>query len=54
MNVITNHLADHDVEDFEPLKFDFSNKNVLSIEEGKSDWWIMYFDGAVVTEWGQC
>ena len=54
MNVITNHLVDHDVEDFEPLKFDFSNKNVLSIEEGKSDWWIIYFDGAVVTEWGQC
>ena len=50
MNVIIDHLVDHAVEDYEPLKFDFSDKDVLSIEEGKLDWWIMYFDGAMVTE----
>ena len=38
MNVITNHLADHDMEDYELLKFDFSDKDVLSVKEGKSDW----------------
>ena len=54
MNVIADHLADHAVEEYEPLKFDFSDKDVLSVKEGKSDWWIMYFDGDVVTEWGQC
>jgi hypothetical protein len=53
-SVITNHLADQAMEDYEPLKFDFPNEDVLSIEEGKSDWWIMYFNGVVVTEWGQC
>jgi len=53
-SVIANHLADHAMEDYEPLKFDFPNEDVLSVEEGKSDWWIMYFDGVVVTEWGQC
>jgi hypothetical protein len=53
-SVIANHLADHAMEDYEPLKFDFPNEDVLSVEEGKSDWWIMYFNGAVVTEWGQC
>ena len=52
VNVIADHLADHAMEDYELLKFDFSDKDVLSVEEGKSDWWIMYFDGAVVTEWG--
>ena len=33
MNVITNHLVNHAVEDYEPLKFDFSDKDVLSVEE---------------------
>ena len=38
MNIITNHLADHAVEDYEPLKFDFFDKDVLSVEEGDSNW----------------
>jgi hypothetical protein len=45
--VITDHLADHAMEDYEPLSFDFPGENVLAVEEGKSDWWIMYFDVAV-------
>jgi hypothetical protein len=46
-NVIADHLACHATEDCEPLKFDFPDKDVLSIEEGKSDWWTMYFDDAI-------
>jgi hypothetical protein len=53
-SVIADHLADHAMEDYKPLNFDFPDEDVLSVEEGKSDWWIMYFDGAVVMEWGQC
>jgi hypothetical protein len=53
-SVIVDHLADHAMEDYEPLNFDFPDEDVLSVEEGKSNWWIMYFDGVVVTEWGQC
>ena len=34
MNVIADHLADHAVEEYEPLKFDFSDKDVLSVKEG--------------------
>jgi hypothetical protein len=54
MKVIADHLADHAVEDYEPLKFHFSDEDVLLVKEGKLHRWIMYFDGAVVTEWGQC
>ena len=48
-SAITDHLADNAVEDYEPLDFDFPDENVLSIEEeeGKIDWWTMFFDGAV-------
>jgi ribonuclease HI len=35
------------MEDYESLNFDFPNEDVLVIEEEKSDWWIMYFDGAI-------
>jgi hypothetical protein len=35
------------MEDYEPLKFDFPDEDVLSVEEGKLDWQTMYFDGAV-------
>jgi ribonuclease HI len=35
------------MEDYEPLNFDFPDEDVLSVEEGKSDVWTMYFDGAV-------
>ncbi|XP_061979625.1 uncharacterized protein LOC133700079 [Populus nigra] len=48
-NPIADHLADNTVEDYEPLDFDFPDENVLSIEEeeGKTNWWTMFFDGAV-------
>ena len=40
-SVIADHLADHAREDYESLKFDFLDEDVLSVEEGNSDWWIM-------------
>ena len=46
-NVITDHLADHAMEDYELLNFDFPSENVLAVEDEKLDWWIIYFDGAV-------
>jgi ribonuclease HI len=48
-SAIADHLADNAMEDYEPLDFDFPDENVLSIEEeeGKTDWWTMFFDGAV-------
>jgi ribonuclease HI len=46
-SVIVYHLADHVMKDYEPLNFDFPDEDVLSVEEEKLDWWIMYFDGAV-------
>jgi len=49
-SVIADHLADHAIEGYESLNFDFPNEDVLSVEEGKSDWWIMYFDDVAVTE----
>jgi hypothetical protein len=30
-NVITNHLAENFMEDYEPSNFDFLNKNVMVI-----------------------
>ena len=54
MNVIVEHLAGHAMEYYELLNFDFPDEDVFSFEEGKSDQWIMYFDGAMVTKWGQC
>ena len=35
------------MEDYESLDFEFPDEDVLAIEEEKSEWWIMYFDGAV-------
>ena len=46
-SVIVDYLADYVMEDYEPLNFDFSDEDVFVIEEEKSDWWVMYFDGAV-------
>jgi len=43
-SVIADHLADHAREDYESLKFDFPDEDVLSVEEGKLGWWTMYFD----------
>jgi len=48
-SAITDHLADNAVEDYEPLDFDFPDAKVLSIEEeeGKINWWTMFFVGVV-------
>ena len=35
------------MKDYGPLKFDFPNEDVPSVEEWKLDWWTMYFDGDV-------
>jgi len=35
------------MEDYESIHFDFPDEDVISVEEGKSDCWVMYFDGAV-------
>ena len=48
-SVIVDHLTNNAIKDYEPLKFDFLDEDVLIVEEDKekNDWWIMYFDGAV-------
>jgi len=46
-SVIVDHLADHAMEDYESIHFDFPDEDVILVEEGKSDCWVMYFDGAV-------
>ena len=46
-SVIVDHLADHAMEDYEPLNFDLPDEDVLLVEEEKLDSWIMYFDGVV-------
>jgi hypothetical protein len=48
-SAIADHLADNAVEDYEPLDFDFPDAKVLSIEEeeGKTNWWTMFFVGVV-------
>ena len=48
-SAITNHLADHVVEDYEPLNFDLPHENVLvnKNDSGESDWWTLYFDNVV-------
>ncbi|KAL3579743.1 hypothetical protein D5086_017578 [Populus alba] len=52
-SVIADHLADNAIQDYEPLNFDFPNEDVSIVEEDKekTDWWIMYFDGAVKCIW---
>ena len=46
-SIIADHLADHAMEDYESLDFEFPDEDVLAIEEEKLNWWTMYFDGAV-------
>ena len=48
-SVITDHLADHAMENYEPLNFDLPDEDVIVIENrgGESDQWTLYFDGAV-------
>jgi hypothetical protein len=36
------------IKEYEPLSFNFLDKDVLTIEKEKgNNWWTMYFDGAV-------
>ena len=48
-SVIADHLADHATENYQPLKFDLPDEDVIVIEDGggESDTWTLYFDGAV-------
>ena len=48
-SIIANHLADHAMENYEPLNFDLLDEDVIVIENegGESDQWTLYFDGAV-------
>jgi len=46
-SVIVDHLVVHAMEDYGSLNFDFPDEDVLSVKEGKSDCWVMYFNGAV-------
>lgn len=48
-SMIADHLANHDIEDYEPLNFYFSNKDVLTTKNNSemNDGWTIYFDGAV-------
>lgn len=44
-SVIANHLANNTIKDYEPLNFDFSDEDVLVVEEERElNWWTMYFD----------
>ena len=44
-----NHLADHVVEDYEPLNFDLPNEDVLIVEDTNeiNDKWTLYSDRAM-------
>ncbi|KAG5236797.1 RNA-directed DNA polymerase (Reverse transcriptase), Ribonuclease [Salix suchowensis] len=48
-SVIADHLADHAVEDYEPLDFDLPDEDILVVRNDTeaSEWWTLYFDGAV-------
>jgi hypothetical protein len=48
-SVIADHLADHAMENYEPLNFDLPDEDVIVIENGgwESNTWTLYFDGAV-------
>ena len=48
-STIVDHLVENAIEGYEPLDFDFPDKDILLTgeEEKKIDWWTMYFDGAV-------
>jgi hypothetical protein len=37
MSVVTNHLTDHVVEDYEPLNFDLPNEDVLANENDSEE-----------------
>ncbi|GKV34051.1 hypothetical protein SLEP1_g42474 [Rubroshorea leprosula] len=45
---ITDHLAEHVVEDYEPIDWDFPNEDILAIEaKSDSNNWKLFFDGAI-------
>ncbi|KAI4347752.1 hypothetical protein L6164_008535 [Bauhinia variegata] len=48
---ITDHLADNPIEDYQPMKFEFLDEDILVVdkeeEKTKPYRWKMYFDGAV-------
>ena len=48
-SVIANRIAKHIVKDYESLKFDLPDKDVLTFEDNvkMNDWWTVYFDGAM-------
>ena len=48
-SIVADHLADHAIEDYEPLDFDFPDEDILVIKDdmGTNEWWTLYFDGAV-------
>ena len=48
-SIIVYHLADHIVEDDEPLDCDLLDEDMLVIknDDGASQWWTLYFDGAI-------
>ena len=36
-SVIVDHLADNAIKDYEPLKFDFPDEDVLIVEEDREE-----------------
>ncbi|KAI4351298.1 hypothetical protein L6164_005674 [Bauhinia variegata] len=50
-STITDHLADNPIDDYQPMKFEFLDEDILVVnkeeENEKSNRWKMYFDGAV-------
>ncbi|XP_057962261.1 uncharacterized protein LOC131153824 [Malania oleifera] len=52
-SIIVDYLADKAVEDYQPMEFDFPNKDIDSIrqEEEDHEGWRMLFDGTV-NVWG--
>ncbi|KAI4351382.1 hypothetical protein L6164_005752 [Bauhinia variegata] len=50
-SAIANDLADNPIEDYQPMKFEFLDEDILVVdkeeENEKSNRWKMYFDGAM-------
>lgn len=52
-SAIANHLAENAIDDYEPLKFSFPNKNVMALstdseDKEPNDKGKMYFDGQLI------
>ncbi|XP_057962235.1 uncharacterized protein LOC131153793 [Malania oleifera] len=52
-SIIVKYLADKSMDDYQPMEFDFPNKDIDSISQEEEDYegWTMLFDG-VVNMWG--